>query len=72
MGLLGDILSRRVKRVTEWLGWLDSNQRMAVPKTAALPLGDTPVIQEGLKIIKTTHKGKPFHRLKNTISIKTQ
>ena len=25
-----------------WLGWLDSNQRMAVPKTAALPLGYTP------------------------------
>jgi hypothetical protein len=28
--------------MTKWLGWLDSNQRMAVPKTAALPLGDTP------------------------------
>ncbi len=26
----------------EWLGRLDSNQRMAVPKTAALPLGDAP------------------------------
>ena len=25
-----------------WLGWQDSNLRMAVPKTAALPLGDTP------------------------------
>ena len=24
------------------LGWKDSNLRMAVPKTAALPLGDTP------------------------------
>ena len=26
-----------------WLGRLDSNQRMAVPKTAALPLGDAPM-----------------------------
>jgi integrase len=25
-----------------WLGWLDSNQRMAGSKPAALPLGDTP------------------------------
>ncbi len=24
------------------LGWKDSNLRMAIPKTAALPLGDTP------------------------------
>jgi hypothetical protein len=28
----------------EWLGWQDSNLRMAVPKTAALPLGDIPII----------------------------
>jgi hypothetical protein len=26
----------------KWLGWEDSNLRMAVPKTAALPLGYTP------------------------------
>ncbi len=26
----------------EWLGWQDSNLRMAIPKTAALPLGYTP------------------------------
>ena len=26
-----------------WLGRLDSNQRMAVPKTAALPLGYAPI-----------------------------
>ena len=25
-----------------WLGWQDSNLRMAIPKTAALPLGYTP------------------------------
>ena len=28
-----------------WLGWMDSNHRMAVPKTAALPLGDTPLLK---------------------------
>jgi|JI81BgreenRNA_FD_contig_81_744769_length_648_multi_2_in_0_out_0_2 hypothetical protein len=27
-----------------WQGWLDSNQRMAGSKPAALPLGDTPVV----------------------------
>ena len=31
------LISRR-----NWLGRLDSNQRMAVPKTAALPLGYAP------------------------------
>ncbi len=25
-----------------WLGWEDSNLRMAIPKTAALPLGYAP------------------------------
>ncbi|MDQ5943363.1 MAG: hypothetical protein QG675_131 [Patescibacteria group bacterium] len=25
-----------------WLGWRDSNPRMAAPKAAALPLGHTP------------------------------
>lgn len=24
-----------------WLGWRDSNPRMLVPETSALPLGDT-------------------------------
>lgn len=28
-----------------WLGWQDSNLRMPVPKTGALPLGDTPIIK---------------------------
>ena len=26
-----------------WLGWQDSNLRMSIPKTDALPLGDTPI-----------------------------
>ena len=26
----------------EWLGWKDSNLRIAESKSAALPLGDTP------------------------------
>ena len=30
-------------RVFSWLGWRDSNPRMPVPKTGALPLGDTPL-----------------------------
>ena len=28
----------------EWLGRQDSNLGMAVPKTAALPLGDAPIV----------------------------
>lgn len=36
-----------------WLGWLDSNQRMTVSKTVALPLGDSPIINW----IKTTLSG---------------
>lgn len=31
-----------------WLGWLDSNQRMPIPKTGALPLGDTPRMSSGI------------------------
>lgn len=32
-------------RSNKQLGWKDSNLRMAVPKTAALPLGDTPSLE---------------------------
>ena len=31
-----------VSPILFWLGMADSNLRMAVPKTAALPLGDAP------------------------------
>ena len=31
--------------VKMWLGWQGSNLRMAIPKTAALPLGYTPSLQ---------------------------
>ena len=34
-----------------WLGWLDSNQRMTIPKTVALPLGDTPISITEIHII---------------------
>jgi hypothetical protein len=30
-------------RLFSWLGWRDSNPRMPVPKTGALPLGHTPL-----------------------------
>lgn len=43
----------------EWLGRLDSNQRMAVPKTAALPLGDAPI----LKGKWWFHRGEPGAKL---------
>ena len=31
--------------INSWLGWRDSNPRMLVPETSALPLGDTPMCQ---------------------------
>ena len=36
-----------MKPMEVWLGRLDSNQRMAVPKTAALPLGYAPPVRIG-------------------------
>ncbi len=39
-----------------WLGWLDSNQRMAVPKTAALPLGYTPSVRVRWNLLSAAHK----------------
>jgi hypothetical protein len=38
-----EALENSIIVIHEKLGRLDSNQRMAEPKTAALPLGDTPV-----------------------------
>ncbi len=35
-------LSSKKETAFYYLGWKDSNLRVAVPKTAALPLGDTP------------------------------
>ena len=37
-----------------WLGWLDSNQRMTIPKTVALPLGDTPIFISLKNLISST------------------
>lgn len=31
-----------LSQTTSWLGRLDSNQRMTISKTVALPLGDAP------------------------------
>ncbi len=42
------------------LGWKDSNLRMAIPKTAALPLGDTPS-----RVVKPKHRlFSPFPAIK--------
>jgi hypothetical protein len=32
----------KLRIMSTWLGWRDSNPRMLVPETSALPLGDTP------------------------------
>src|SRR5690606_24887864 len=46
--LLGILSCRVGEWVGKWLGWKDSNLRMAGSKPAALPLGDTPVKFTGL------------------------
>ena len=44
------------------LGWLDSNQRMAESKSAALPLGYTP---SRFSFADGTANGKPDYRLRD-------
>ncbi len=44
----------------EWLGYQDSNLGMAVPKTAALPLGDTPAFGCEANYTNTSFKASPF------------
>ena len=39
----GPLTTDKVPRTKTWLGRVDSNQRMPVPKTGALPLGYAPV-----------------------------
>ena len=41
-----DFLSIELLRKEEKLGWRDSNPCMVVPKTTALPLGDTPITRQ--------------------------
>ncbi len=40
---LSSSVGQEDSRIEVWLGRKDSNPRMAVPKTAALPLGDSPI-----------------------------
>lgn len=43
-------LNDSLEIITLWLGWVDSNHRMTVSKTVALPLGYTPRIQNAAKL----------------------
>jgi hypothetical protein len=45
--------------VISWLGREDSNLRMAVPKTAALPLGYSPVPSRPGKVNRDSHNKLP-------------
>ena len=44
--LLTPLRRQREVQIKYMLGWKDSNLRVAVPKTAALPLGDTPMVHK--------------------------
>ena len=44
-----------------WLGWRDSNPRMAGPEPAALPLGDIPILFNYIK--KNNAFQEPFEHL---------
>ncbi len=50
---LGAWAYARYDREKGWLGREDSNLRMAVPKTAALPLGDAPIGPPGHALTRT-------------------
>src|SRR3984885_547522 len=47
---------------TNWLGWKDSNLRMAGSKPAALPLGDTPTWKTSQlqPVLNASSKGESF------------
>lgn len=49
-------------RKSLWLGRRDSNPGMAVPKTAALPLGDAPVQGEGGELCNSRAESNCQHR----------
>ncbi len=40
--LVRTLIRCKIESLRKWLGWQDSNLRMPVPKTSALPLGYTP------------------------------
>ena len=47
-----------IRATREWLGRQDSNLGMAVPKTAALPLGDAPkLVESGVYIVGPCVRG---------------
>ena len=41
---MSQVTSAKALPLRVWLGWQDSNLRMAASKAAALPLGDTPIV----------------------------
>ena len=47
--------------ISSWLGWRDSNPRMAGPEPAALPLGDIPIPLNYIK--KNNAFQEPFENL---------
>src|SRR6185312_4281760 len=58
---LGPFSDRRIVPTTKiWLGWKDSNLRMAGSKPAALPLGDTPTWANALTHYSLSSTGEVF------------
>jgi hypothetical protein len=57
-GFCAQLLSSGSREKKGWLGRQDSNLGMAVPKTAALPLGDAPPLEPTRTVIHTRCKGR--------------
>jgi hypothetical protein len=58
----------RISPQSVWLGLQDSNLGMAVPKTAALPLGEAPKTRHVLNL-GSGHSSSPFLTIRLSIAI---
>src|SRR5580692_4590569 len=65
-----DGLRRKTNQRMAKLGWLDSNQRMAESKSAALPLGDTPSLR--FSFPDGTANGNPDYRLRDRATFESE
>ena len=61
----GKKLSQELKNALRviWLRMRDSNPRMPVPKTGALPLGHAPITDRSLPYLPPRHKRYPYFTL---------
>ena len=47
----------KLRIISTWLGWRDSNPRMLGPEPSALPLGDTPLVLRNCTTLELLAQG---------------